>query len=225
MKQPSSLSKSQWSVWFPYPSSWLRSFTSILMLFGVTAIVQITIYWGLPISLILSNFQKDRTPVITFLVSVGFILPSVLISYIHHITFGKYPSHWHRWLPTAKSLWIGFYCWVVIILSTVFSFVLVIPFIDTYSFLQPPYYSFTEIEATWLRVIWLITAACLYQAEYLLRHRLRVNSKTASNRFTSSKREYKNADIDDIDVELNRLRGQMGLHNMKKKGKSKQKNN
>lgn len=224
MKQPSSSTKSRWTAWFPYPSSWLKSCASILLLLGVTAIVRIMVYWGFPVARILSDVQEDPTPVITFLVSVGFILPTILISYVHHITFGKYHSRWHYWLPTAKSLWIGVYGWFVIILSTVFSFILVIPFVDRYSSLQSPNYSFTETEATWLSVIWLITAAYLYQAEYLLKHRLHVNSKTSTNRSTRSMR-YKNTTSNDIDVELNRLRGQMGLHTMKKQGKSKQKNN
>ena len=216
MKQPNSLTKSQWPAWFPYPSSWLRALGLVLLLIGVIAILRIMVYWGFPVLRILSVLQEDPTPVIAFLIAVGFVVPIMLISYVHHILFGKSRSSLPRWLPTPKSLWVGFYGWVVINLSTVVSFGLVIPFIDTYGFRYEWRYSgFTETEATWLSVIWLITAAYLYQIEFLIQRCLALKSKTANTSAAGNKPESKASNVDDVDVEFDRLRGQMGLHKMK----------
>lgn len=125
MKQ-ANVTKSQSAAWFPYPKSWLRALGLLLLFVGVVAILRILIYWGLPVSWILSKLRQDPTPMIAFLFTVYFVIPIILISSIHYILFGKSSP---RWLPKLKSLWVGFYSWIAINLSTLVSFGLVIPFI------------------------------------------------------------------------------------------------
>lgn len=178
------------------------------------------IYWGLPVSLILSKPQQDSTPVIAFLIAVYFVIPISLISCIHYILFGKSRP---RWLPKLKSMWVGIYSWIVINLSTFISFGIVIPFIDPYlhSYYKYGNFGFTDTEASWLSAIWLITATYLYQTEYLLRRWLTANSKRVTRSSVSNKSVFNNSALSDIDIELNRLRGDMGFYKMKGKGKSK----
>jgi hypothetical protein len=70
----------------------------------------------------------------------------------------------------------------------------------------------------WL-VIWLIIAAYLYQVEYIIRQRVIPKLKIAIQNYQSRRKAYK---VDDADVELNRLRGEMGITRIRK-GKAKPK--
>lgn len=219
MKQ-ANVTKSQWAAWFPYPKSWLRALGLLLLFMGVVTILRILIYWGLPVSLILSQ-KQDSTPIIAFLSTVYFVIPIILISSIHYILFGKSSP---RWLPKLKSLWVGFYSWIAINLSTLVSFGLVIPFIERYpsSHYESSYFKFTDVEVFWLSSIWLVTAAYLNHGEYLLKRWLSANFRTP-HPAASSQPTGKNFAIDDVGVELDNLRGQMGLHKMKGKDKPKPK--
>lgn len=176
MKQPNA-TKSLWAAWFPYSKAWLKALSLFLLFVGIVAILRILIYWGLPVAWIVS-IRHDATPIIAFLFTVYFVIPIILISSIHYILFGKSSP---RWLPKLKSLWIGFYSWIAIIVSTLVSFGLVIPFIERYplNYYQSSYFRFTDVEVFWLSSIWLVTAAYLYHTEYLLKRWLVANFKKA----------------------------------------------
>lgn len=220
MKQ-ANVTKSQWAAWFPYPKSWLRALGLLLLFLGVVAILRILIYWGLPVSLILSQ-KQDSTPIIAFLSTVYFVIPIILISSIHYILFGKSRP---RWLPKLKSLWVGFSSWFAIIVSTLVSLGIVMPFIyrSKFSLYQLGYFPLTDTEVSWLIAIWIITAAYLCHAEYLLKRWLVTNFRKVYKPSVSSQPMGKNLIIDNVDVELDNLRGQMGLHKTKGKDKPKPK--
>lgn len=177
MKQ-ANVTKSQSVAWFPYPQAWLRALGLLLVSLGVVAILRILIYWGLPVSRILSKLQQDPTPMISFLFTVYFVIPIIFISSIHYILLGKSSP---PWLPKLKSLWVGFYSWIAINLSTLVSFGLVMPFIhrSRFSPYQLGYSPLTDTEVSWLIAIWIITAAYLCHSEYLLKRWLVTNFKKA----------------------------------------------
>lgn len=220
MKQPNA-TKSQ-AAWFPYSRAWLKALSLLLLFVGIVAILRILIYWGLPVAWILSKLQHEPTPIIAFLFTVYFVIPIILISSIHYILFGKSSP---RWLPKLKSLWIGFYSWIAINLSTLVSFGLVIPFTyrSKFSPYQLGYFPLTDTEVSWFIAIWIITAAYLCHAEYLLKRWLVTNFRKAYKPSVSSQPKRKNLIIDDVGVELDNLRAQMGLHKMKGKDKPKPK--
>lgn len=68
-------------------------------------------------------------------------------------------------------------------------------------------------------VIWLIIAAYFYQIEYVVRQRFIPKLKVTVQNHQSGHKAYK---VDDADVELNRLRGEMGISRIRK-GKAKPK--
>lgn len=175
MKQADA-TKFQWATWFPYPRAWLRALGLFLLFNGVVVILNIAMYWGLPVTLILSKLQRDPKPMLAFFIAFGFVMPIFLTACIHYILFGKSRPYW---LPKIKSLWIGCYSWIVAIASTLVSFVLVIPFIDKYhwSYYELRYFRFSNTEVIWLTSIWLVTAAYLYHIEYLLKRWLAKNFK------------------------------------------------
>lgn len=223
MRQVESATKFQWITWFPYPTAWLRALGLFLLFNSILVVLNIVVYWGLPVTLILSKLQQDPKPMLAFFIAFGFAIPIIVISCIHYILFGKSRPYW---LPKIKSLWVGFYSWIVAIASTLVCFVLVIPFVDKYhsSYYRLRYFRFTDTEVMWLTSIWLITAAYSYHIEYLIRRWLAKNFKQTSRPFATSQSVSNNPNIDDVDVQLDNLCGQMGLHKMKRQGKSNPKN-
>lgn len=219
MKQSNYTTKFHWAVWFPYPRAWLRALGLVLLSAGIAVILTILMHWGLPVSLILSKLQHDPTPTRAFLIAVGLAIPIILISCIHYILFGKSRP---RWLPKLKSLWVGCFSWIAIVASTLVSLGCVVPFIDRYRFSYDEF-RFTDTEIRCLNTIWIITAAYLCHAEYLLKRWLAANFKQVPRSSSSSQPISENFVVDPVDVELDNLRGQMGLHKMKSNNKPKPK--
>ncbi|HCF30152.1 MAG TPA: hypothetical protein DEV81_23795 [Cyanobacteria bacterium UBA11049] len=222
MKQSNYTTKFHWAAWFPYPRSWLRALGLVLLSAGIVAILTILMHWGLPVSLILSELQHDPTPIRVFLIAVGLAIPISLIFCIHYILFGESRP---RWLPKLKSLWVGCFSWIAIVVSTLVSMGCVLPFIDRYrlSYYELANFRFTDTEVSCLNTIWIITAAYLCHIEYLLKRWLAANFKKVPRSSSSSQPISENFVVDPVDVELDNLRGQMGLHTMNSNNKPKPK--
>ena len=214
MKQSNYTTKFHCPAWFPYPRAWLRALGLVLLSAAIVVILKILMYWGLPVSLILSELWRDPTPTRIFLIAVGLAIPIILISCVHYILFGKSRP---RWLPKLKSLWVGCFSWIAIVASTLVSLGLVLPFINRYrlSYYEIADFRFTDAEVRCLNTIWIITSAYLCHIEYLLKRWLAANSKKVPRSSSSSQLISENFVVDVVDVELDNLRGQMGLHKMK----------
>lgn len=171
------------------------------------------------------------------LVAVGIL---ALLSPIPTIAFAHYLFHLFlgRFIPTIQapeigrpqgllpgliSWWEGLYGWLVIVLATLTATGLctvILPLFNL-SYEKITYgYSQAEIKIQAIfTVLWLVNAANFYQIEYLVKRRL------ISANSISSKPAISTSNLDsDLEVELNRLRGEMGLTQMKAKGKSAQTN-
>ena len=214
MKQSNYTTKFPCPAWFPYPRAWLRALGLVLLSAAIVVILKILMYWGLPVSLILSKLRRDPTPTRAFLIAVGLAIPIILISCIHYILFGKSRP---RWSPKLKSLWVGCFSWIAIVMSTLVSLGLVLPFIDRYrlSYFELSDIDFTDIEVSCLNTIWITTAAYLCHIEYLLKRWLAANFNQVPRSSSSSQPISENFGVNPVDVELDNLRGQMGLHKMK----------
>ena len=222
MKQSNYTTKFHCPAWFPYPRAWLRALGLVLLSAAIVVILKILMYWGLPVSLILSKLGRDPTPTRVFLIATGLAIPIILISSIHYILFGKSRP---RWLPKLKSLWVGCFSWIAIVVSALVSLGFVLPFIDRYrrSYFELGDIHFTATEVSCLNTIWIITAAYLCHAEYLLKRWLAANFNQVLRSSSSSQPISENFIVDAVDVELDNLRGEMGLHKIKGKGKPKPK--
>ncbi|MEG4210867.1 hypothetical protein QT994_12580 [Microcoleus sp. S13_B4] len=172
----------RWPAWFPYPSSWLR--TLALMLW-IAVVVRVVSFWIAVIGITLSAIQQDMG---SFLRALGLIIPLsvAILSYIHHILFfDKSKTPYTRWLPSPRSLWEGLYAPLVALLSVIMVVVLLLPFfpivsscnygaefelascVGSYKAEVSNYLStIAEVSA----VIWVVTAAYLYQIDYLIRN-------------------------------------------------------
>ncbi|MFH7025182.1 MAG: hypothetical protein ACHBN1_07210 [Heteroscytonema crispum UTEX LB 1556] len=240
MKQPNFLELTKqkienfpWVTWFPYPISWLRTFILIpFIAITLATSFRFTGFWGVVLSAI-TNHRK----ILILAVVLGLLIPMLLLAYIHHFftSFLKKRSvstRYPRWLSSPNSLWEGFYAKLVTFLSLLVSVLILIPFLPFVSckydgillcychYLGESYLTrywennyLDEINAG----ILIITAAYLDQAEYIIRQRLIPKLKVVFQKSKSKSKTYK---IDKKDVDLDRLRGDLGLTQMKKGNKN-----
>ncbi|MBD2120440.1 hypothetical protein [Trichocoleus sp. FACHB-262] len=193
--------KSWWPVWIPYPSSWLR----VLSLFPLLPGAALTAIWPF---IILAWHEENSPSAIALL----YIIPVILLSILLY-TEGR---HWlqsqknrqpPRWFPHRTSWWAGFYAVLVLNVTLVVALLLAISPDSRYS-------TQAQIERanTLSFLVWFVTAAYCFQGELLIRRRF-FSKKFAS----SAKASLRNPDrlIDPVEVKLNQMRGDLGLHKMR----------
>lgn len=166
--------KSLWPVFFPYPSSWLKSFALALWM---NVVLMIAGFWGVIFGIALSSILNRPELLLCFL-GLALLAAFLMFSYLHHFLWGNSPKKWPHWLPSPKSLKSGFFASIVVSLAIVVGIICVLPFHNFEIHSQTA----IEYEAKWFGAIWLITAAYLYQVKYVMRRRFASKSKTALNR-------------------------------------------
>ena len=189
--------KSRWSPWFPYPSSWLRTFGLLIWL---SIVVSITMFWARLVGVVLSIMSANLEPLFKAS-AIGLLISGFIFAYLHHILFGRETPNFKYWLPSSRSCWEGVYALIVMIISFLVVAIIVIPFIpkrycdfdelkywrycivnlqeynyfwNSNSFWQYKSFwrhnfSFLEILAIISSVLWLFITAYLYQIEFLIR--------------------------------------------------------
>ncbi len=208
-----------WPLWFPYPTSWLKALILNLLLSFIIFLLtnpgkvgyQITylakspeLFFMLTILLILSPI-----PTISFTHHLLHLLISRFISEIQAPEIGRIKGLF----PGIMSWWEGLYAWLVIAISTLIAafFCTMISPLFNISYTKPVE-SYTEVEKNIILIFGLfyISAGALtYQIEHLVRQRIiSAYSGTKETDATKSKTDLNK------DQELNRLRGEMGLHKM-----------
>ncbi|ACC81466.1 hypothetical protein [Nostoc punctiforme] len=214
------LQKFYWPLWFPYPTSWLKALILNLFLSFIIFILnnpgkvgyQITylvkspeLFVILTILLILSPI-----PIISFTHHFLHLLISHFISEIQAPEIGRTKGLF----PGIMSWWEGLYAWLVIATSTliaVFFSTILLPLFNI-SYTKPVEY-YTEIGNKIIVIFGLFyisSGALTYQIEYLVRQRIiSAYSGTKETDASKSKTDF------NTDQELNRLRGEMGVHQMK----------
>lgn len=166
--------KSLWPVFFPYPSSWLKSFALALWM---NIVLMIAGFWGVIFGIALSSILNRPELLLCFL-GLALLAAFLMFSYIHHLLWGKSLQKWPCWLPSPKSLRSGFFASIVVSLAIVIGIICVLPFHNFEIHSQTA----IEYEAKWFGAIWLITAAYLYQVKYIVQRRFASKPKTALNR-------------------------------------------
>ncbi|MBD2387569.1 hypothetical protein [Cylindrospermum sp. FACHB-282] len=233
------IQKFHWPAWFPYPSSWFRAAILIPLAFPGAGLI----FFGFT-GVIVSAIANSPLLLI-FSILFGLLIPTIFLSFIYHIfwfIWKKNESNKRlclpKWIPHSSSLWEGFYATVVIGLSfililTIFS---ELAFVDCKSLYQTgdvisgcagrmtgraAKVVFSSIENNdfvnrpWF-IIWTIITVYLYQGEYIFRKKLIPKLKLMLQKYQGKHKIYiSNA----TDLELDQLRADMGLTQIKK-GKS-----
>lgn len=218
------MKKLLWPAWFPYPSSWLSAFILSLLMNAIIVIVRITGILGY----VLARSVDSPEPLVVFGI-LALLLPIPTISFTHHILHrfvGRFipiiqaPEGISQGLlPGLVSWWEGLYGWLVIALATLTATglctVLLPLFNLSYEKINDSY-SKAEINIQAIfTIFWIINAANFYQIECLIKRHL-ISTNSIRNKPTTNKSNLDSTS----DGELNRLRGDMGLTQIKKKGKS-----
>ena len=192
----------RWPAWFPYPSSWLRTFALVLWM---AVILRIAGFWSLALGGVLAAIT-DHVELLLSFMGLGLLVCVLAFSYSHHFLFGKSVPRYPRWLPSPGSLWEGFYAPIVMLLAFVPVLLILIPFLIpncnyetsgqigyclelTGRELAKYEYRMAQIGA----VIWFISAVYLYQAEYLTRQRLipKLNAALRNSQFLRNPTRWK----------------------------------
>ncbi|QHG18912.1 hypothetical protein [Nostoc sp. ATCC 53789] len=223
-----------WPVWFPYPSSWLRAIILVPIAFPGTRLIVFGLA-GVFISVI------GNSPILLiFSILFGLLIPTAFLAFVYHIFWfiwqkPKSSNKLPKWMPTFNSLWAGFYSTLVMGLS----FMLILTIFSELAFFScnfynkiPEYFNgctgnltgratngiFYSIENNdflsqrWF-MIWIFTAAYLYQLEHLVIKCFIPKLKVLLQNLQTRPKSYS---VDRTDLEIDRLRGDMGLTQIKK---------
>ncbi|MHC5933596.1 hypothetical protein [Nostoc sp.] len=230
MKQPNTqqvtkqkLQTFYWPLWFPYPTSWLKALILNLFLSAIIFVLKNPGKIGYRIAYFVNS--PDLFAIFTILLILS---PIPIISWTHHclhLLISRFVSkiqapeigRTQGLLPGIMSWWEGLYAWLVIAISTLiaalFSTIL-LPFFNLSYARQIEYY--TQIQNVNNNIIlifgvfYVSTGALTYQIEYLVR--CRIISAYSGNKTPDISKP--NTDLN-TDKELNKLRGQMGIHKIK----------
>ncbi|MDY7014207.1 MAG: hypothetical protein SVX43_11530, partial [Cyanobacteriota bacterium] len=110
------LSNFSWPWWFPYPSSWLRTFILVPIAFPLNALIIVG-----TVGIIISASQRSFI-IFTIATVFAIILPTLILSFIYHIGWYKWqrqasPKTRAGWFPKGNSLWQGLAATLVMIFS------------------------------------------------------------------------------------------------------------
>ncbi len=168
------LTPSNWSPWFPYPNSWLRT---LALMTGLFIIVRIIMYWNSR----LIRWNPSAAGGLTLIILI------LIFTYIHHIVFAKETPNYKVFSPTLRSWWEGIYAAIVHITASLICIIIILPFIlvPDCDLLSPEFtrlclrsidnyyysyrYRYLETLVMIGFVMWIFSAAYLYQIEFLIR--------------------------------------------------------
>ncbi|MEH1926027.1 MAG: hypothetical protein V7K83_00635 [Nostoc sp.] len=208
-----------WPLWFPYPTSWLKALILNLFLSAIIFVLKNPGKVGYRIAYFVNS--PDLFAIFTILLILS---PIPIISWTHHclhLFISRFISEIQApeigrtqgLLPGIMSWWEGLYAWLVIAISTLiaalFSTIL-LPFFNL-SYARPIEY-YTQVQNLNNNIIlmfglfYISAGALTYQIEYLVK--CRIISAYSGNKETDVSKS-------NTDKELNKLRGEMGIHKMK----------
>ncbi|MEH2315570.1 hypothetical protein [Nostoc sp.] len=214
------LQKFCWPLWFPFPSSWLKALILTLFLSVIIFIVNNAGKVGYRIAYFIQSPELFAMFTILLLLS-----PIPIISFTHHclhLLISRFISEIQApeigrtkgLFPGIMSWWEGLYAWLVIAISTLiaaFFSTILLPFFNlSYAKSIEDY---TQMQNNIIVIFGLFQIsgmALTYQIEYLVKRR--IISAYSGNKETDTRKS--NTDFK-TDKELNKLRGEMGLHKMK----------
>ncbi len=227
--------KFYWPLWFPYPSSWLKSFILTLFLSVIIFVVNNTGKLGYSIVYFVQS--PELFAIFTILLILS---PIPIVSFTHHflhLLLSRFISDTHHFLhlllsrfiseiqapeigktqgllPGIMSWWEGLYAWLVIAISTLaaaFFSTILLPLFNLSYARSIEYYTQTQNNIIVMFGLFQISGMALtYQIEYLVRRRI-------ISAYSGNKERDVNQSNTDLkkDKELNRLWDEMGVHKIK----------
>lgn len=183
----------RWPAWFPYPSSWLNSFFLGLLLVIISFFVRITVDLG---DVVTTATDRPETWILSaiFFTIVTLLVPIPVITLIHHLVHiglkQFFPSMQSQLIeevglfPGLMSWWEGLHGWMVLILSSLLTALVII--VALY-ILDPTYEQISSSESELenlqaiLGLLWLTISAYFYQIEHIFQQRLVAEAIAVTN--------------------------------------------
>lgn len=218
------LQKFHWPVWFPYPSSWLKASILALFLRVIIFVIKNTGQVGLRIAYLANSPELF----VIFLV-LATLSPILVITFTHHLVhlfLSRFLPEFQApeigktqgFSPIIISYWEGLYGWLVIAISTLVAIMCTTIALPLFNLsYENPVELYTKFEQNVILIFgctWISIGAFVYQIEFLFKRRL-LSTHTVVSQENTSKNNLNTT----IDVELDKLRSDMGLTQIKK-GKS-----
>jgi hypothetical protein len=178
-----------WPAWIPNPTAWMSAILLILLFRGIFVVIRIIFQIGEPLMAI--------SPKLRFLLYFATLLSPILVIAVAHHLLHMFLDHYapssrspgmsqtEGLLPSLMSWWEGFYGWMAIGLAIVVSGLIQIIFLPSFNSLYDMLAWWDELRDlfTLPTLYRVITAAYLYQFEYLVRnHLMAVGAGTQSER-------------------------------------------
>ena len=167
-----------WPTWIPNPNAWMSAILLILLVRGIAVVIRIIAQYGYSL---LEISPKLRI----FLYFLALLSPILVIAVAHHVLhifLERYASGSRSpgmtttegLFPTLMSWWEGFYGWMAIALAIVVSFMIEILSYSSFNSLYDMLAWWDELRDlfTLPTLYRVVTAAYLYQFEYLVRNHL-----------------------------------------------------
>lgn len=167
-------------MWLPYPSSWLNALILSVFMTGLLAAIRRS-GGGLYEYVVKWSGQPE---LYTGLLILLLILPIPALAFFHHLFLSRFIpaipgeriNKTQGFFPGLISWWESLYSWLVFVLSTLIAALICTPFLSLfnlnyakliYTYEQPQ----KNLQALFA-IFWIVTAALLYQIEYLFKNRL-----------------------------------------------------
>ncbi|BAY14771.1 hypothetical protein NIES21_05290 [Anabaenopsis circularis NIES-21] len=225
MKKPNFLDSTKqprqnlrWTIWFPYPTSWLKALTLAIFLRVIIFVVE----KAGKISYYIIDFTKsiELSVILCILIILS---PILLIAFTHHFLH-LFISHFlskiqapevgkmQGLLPGLISCWEGLYGWLVIIISGLIAVLCFTFFMPVFNIsYNQAIVDYTEYQRNIITglfgTFYISTASAIYHIEYLVKCRYisvyAVHPEQSIN---------KNNNVLAADTELNKLRNEMGMY-------------
>lgn len=166
-------------IWLPYPNAWLNALIISVFMAGLGAFVRRS-------SLLDYHLDKwSQQPELSSVVLILLLIsPIPAIAFFHHFFLSRFisviPGERAKtpqgFLPGIMSWRESLYSWLVFVLSTLIATLICIPFLSlfkvNYENLINTYDRAHRTVQILFAAIWIISAAFLYQVEYLFKDRL-----------------------------------------------------
>lgn len=193
-----------WPKWFPYPGAWLE--TVILTLLTTPLISSLRVFGR--IGLVSAYSSNNLGPMFLF-VTLGYVLPYVAFAYVHSFLYGNRPAGWSRSLPAPRSIFEAFYALSVTTIGLLLTLTAVMFVIDPQADEQSEVVSWIAGICWWVSVL------------YLCQVKRSVWDGINAERKVKTQPTKVKANPFDVDLELEQLKGNMGVNSVKKrKGKN-----
>ncbi len=163
----------EFGKWFPSGNSWLNALMLSVLMTGFAILIKNTGGLG-------NNLNRwSQTPELSTVIFIFLlVIPIPLISLLHHFAFSKFISSNIKvdsnspegFLPGLTSWRIALYSWIVFLLSTLIAILFCTPLLPIFSLnYKKILFDFTPDSNLQILFVffWLISAAGLYQIEYL----------------------------------------------------------